>query len=68
MEHVSEFKYLGYVIDEPFIDDAESRRNVSCGRMVAGAIRFLQLESARVLHETLLMRGLGLWPQRFAGY
>ena len=42
-------------------DEAECRRNVVSGRKFAGAIKFLvnardlQLECARVLHETLLV-------------
>ena len=56
-----EFKYLGYVLDESSSDEAECSRKVVSGRMVASAIRSLvnarslQLESARVVHESLLM-------------
>ena len=56
LEHVSGFKYLGCVLDE-----AVCSRKVSSGRRVAGAnrslvnARDLQLECARVLHETLLV-------------
>ena len=55
LEHVSEFKYLGCT------DGAECSRKVASGRMVAGATRSLvngrnlQLQYARVLHETLLV-------------
>ena len=55
LEHVSQFKYLGCVLDEA------SRGGTECSRKVAGAIRSLvnardlQLECARVLHETLLV-------------
>ena len=53
--NVSEFKYLGCVLDESGTDGAE------CWRRVAGAIRSLvnvrdlQIEYARVLHETLVV-------------
>ena len=56
LELVSEFKYLGYVLDESGTDEA------GCGRRrVAGAeislvnARSLQLECGRVLHESLLV-------------
>ena len=61
LEHVSEFKYLGCVLDESGTDEAECSRKVASGRRVAGAIRSLvnarslQLECARVLHESLLV-------------
>ena len=54
LDHVSEFKYMRYVLDEYGTDGAE------CSRKVASAIRSLvntrdlQLECAKVLHETLL--------------
>ena len=54
LEHVSEFKYLGCVLDKAGIDGTE------CSRKVANAIRSLvnardlQIEYARILHETLL--------------
>ena len=57
LEHVSEFKYLGCVLDESSTDEAECSRKMGSGRRVAGAIRSpvnassLQLECARVLHE-----------------
>ena len=41
LEHVLEFKYLGFVLDESGTDGAE------CGKRVAGAIR--SLVNARVL-------------------
>ena len=56
LEHVSEFKYSGCVLDESGTDEAECSRKVGSGRRVAGAIRTLvnarnlQLECARVLH------------------
>ena len=61
LEHVSEFKYLGCVLDESGIDGAEGSRKLASGRMVAGAIRslvnanHLQFECVKVLHETLLV-------------
>ena len=53
LEHVLEFKYLGYGLDELSTDGAECNRKVPCGRRVAGAIKFLlnardlQFECAR---------------------
>ena len=41
MEHISEFKNLGCVLDESGTDGAECSRKVGSGRMVAGAIRSL---------------------------
>ena len=61
LEHVSEFKYLWCILDESGTCGAECSRKVASGRKVAGAIRSLvnardlQLECARVLHETLLV-------------
>ena len=61
LEHVSEFKYLGCVLDESVTDGAECSRKVENGRRVVGAIRSLinisglQLECDRVLHETFLV-------------
>ena len=51
-------------MDKAGIDMAECSRKVASGRRVAGAIRFLvntrdlQLECARVLHETLVVHVL----------
>ena len=39
LEHVSEFKYLGCVMNESGTDEAECRRKVASGRRVTGAIR-----------------------------
>ena len=64
LEHVSEFKYLGYVLDESGTDGAKCNRKMASGRRVAGAIRSLvntrnlQLECARVLHESLRVPAL----------
>ena len=61
LEHESEFKYLGCVLDEAGTDGAECSRKVASGRRVADALRSLindrdfKFESARVLHETLLV-------------
>ena len=61
LEHVSEFKYLGCVLDESGKDEAEYSIEVLSGRRDAGVIRSLanaktlQLEFARVLHESLLV-------------
>ena len=41
LEDVSEFKYLGCVLDESGTDGAECSRKVASGRRVAGAIRSL---------------------------
>jgi hypothetical protein len=61
LEQVSEFKYLGYMLNEKGTDDAECCRKVSYGRKVAGAIKSLvnakslSLECTRVLHESMLL-------------
>ena len=61
LEHVSELKHLGCVLDEAGTDGEEYSRKVASGRRVAGAIRSLfnarnlHIECARVLHETLLV-------------
>ena len=60
LEHVSDFKYLGCVLDESGIDRVECNRRVASWRRVAGAIRsLLMLEicslSVLVLHEILLV-------------
>ena len=39
LKHVSEFKYLGCVLDESGTDGAECSRKVASVRRVAGAIR-----------------------------
>ena len=55
LEHVSEFKYLGCVLDESGAHGAECSRIVVSGRRVVGATkslfnaRDLQLECARAL-------------------
>ena len=60
LEHVSEFKYLGYVFGGSGTDGAECSRKLGSGRRVAGAVkslvntRDLQLECATVLHQTFL--------------
>ena len=56
LEHVSEFKYLGYVLEESGTNEPESSRKVASRRRVIGEIsslvnaRSLQLEYTRVLH------------------
>ena len=66
LEHVSEFKYLGCVLDKSGTDEAESSRKVASGR-VAGAIRSqvktrdLQLEFTKFLNDTLLVTCSYIW-------
>ena len=61
LEPASEFKKLGCVLDDIGTDEAECIRKVASGRRFAGAIRSLvnarslQLECARVSHESLLV-------------
>ena len=61
LEHVSEFKCLGCVLEESDTDERECGRKVASERRVASAIRSLinarslQLECAIVLHESLLL-------------
>ena len=61
LEHVSELKYLRSVLEELGTDETECSRKVVSGWRVTGAIRSLfysrglQLEYAKVLHETLLV-------------
>ena len=61
LEHASEFKYLGCVLKEPGTDETECSRKMTSGRKVVGVIRSLvnarslQLECAKVLHESLLV-------------
>ena len=58
---MSEFKYLGCVLDESGTDELECRWKECRGRRVGGAIKSLfnsgdlQLECVRVLHEALLV-------------
>ena len=68
--------------EESGTDEVECSRKVVSGRRVAGGIRFLdnarslQLECARVLHESLLVPAITygsetmIWRavQRFSGY
>ena len=61
LDNFWEFKYLVCVLDESGTVEAECSRKVVSGRRVGGAIRCLvnarslQLESARVFHESLPM-------------
>ena len=41
VDHVSEFRYLVYALDESSTDGAECSRKVASGSRVAGAIRSL---------------------------
>ena len=41
LEHVSEFKYMGYVLDELGTDDVEDHKKVASGKRVVGAIMSL---------------------------
>ena len=61
LEHVSEFKYVEWVLDESVTDEAECSGKLTSGRRVASAInslvkaRSLQLEFPRVLNESLMV-------------
>src|SRR5678816_842231 len=61
LEQMSEFKYLGYMVDEKGPNDAECSMKVVNGRKMAGAIKSLvdvkgiSLECARVLHDGMLL-------------
>src|SRR5678816_2738899 len=61
LEQMSEFKYLGYIVDEKGTDDAECSMKVVKGRKMAGAIKSLvdakgiRLECARVLYDGMLL-------------
>ena len=60
LEHISEFKYLGCVLDESGTDGAECSRKAGNRKRMAGVIRSLVILwicslSVLVLHETLLM-------------
>ena len=58
LEHVLEFIYLGCVLNESGTDEEVCNRKVASERSIVGAIRTLvnarglQLECARVLHES----------------
>ena len=60
-EHLLEYKYFGCVLNESGINEVECSRKVVSGTRVVGAIRSLvnasglQIECARVLHESLLV-------------
>ena len=57
LEHVSEFIYLGCILDESGTDEAKCHRKGVNGKRVAGTIRSLdnatdlQFECARIWHE-----------------
>ena len=57
---MSEFKYLGCVLDESGSDEVEYRRKLASGKMVTGANRSIInagicTMSVVVLHKTLLV-------------
>ena len=58
---MSDFTYLGYVLDESCTDDIGCHRKVVCERNVEGGIislvsaRSLQLECVRIPHKGLVM-------------
>ena len=64
LDHVLEFKYFRFVLDESSTDEAECRRKVTSGRTVASAFRSLvnarclPRECVRVLHESLVVHVL----------
>ena len=70
LEHVSGFKYLGYVLDELGTDETECRRKVASGRRVAEAVRSLvnawglQLECARVLPVHMYGSMAMMWKEK----
>ena len=61
LKNVLEFKYLRCVVDESATDERKWSKKMANGRIVVGPIRSLvntrslQLECARVLHESLLV-------------
>ena len=61
LEHLLNFKYLWRVLRESITNEAECRRKVARGRSVAVVIRSLvnarglELQWARVLHQSLLL-------------
>ena len=61
LEHVSQFKYLACFLDESGTNEVEYSRQVASGIRIVIAVRYLgnarslQLECARVLHESLLV-------------
>ena len=56
LQHVSEFKYLGFVLDDSGTDAAECSRKVTSGRRVAGAIiSLVNAWDLQIVHETLLV-------------
>ena len=54
LEHVSEFKYLGCVLDESGSDGAECSRKVASGRKVEGTIRSIVKASDLQLKRAIL--------------
>ena len=62
LEHVSEFKYLGCVLEESVTDDAEFNKKVASGMRVAGAI--WSLVNAGYVGECTGSRSLGRQRKR----
>ena len=48
LDQVSDFKYLGYVLDESGTVDAEYHRNLACERKVAGSIKSLNVRDLQL--------------------
>ena len=61
LEQVTEFKYLGYMLNEKGMNDTEYGKKVTSGKKVAGAIKplvnakRLSCEHNRVLNESMLL-------------
>ena len=49
LEYVSEFKYLGFVVDESRTDGENLLRNVVCDRKIERAIRFVKAMVLRMI-------------------
>ena len=64
LEHMSEFKYFGCVLNEIGTEEKICRMKMASGRRVAGAFMSLvnawslQYDCAKVLHESLLVPAL----------
>ena len=54
LEHISEFKYLGCVLDEAGTDEAECSRNVSCKTLAHSSCKPLALTRDLMAPATLL--------------
>ena len=60
LEQLSEFKYLGCVLDESGTDEAVCCRKVASGKRIAGAMRSLVSGRGLQLECGRRRRGLGL--------